>query len=224
MSSKQTINSTEKKQKPLKIVKHKMEKEEPEVKISQKTVLKKENNKNTEKDIKKESKKDVKKESKEKDEEETMQKSKFEIQIQNIKEEIKSVKIMLRTLDTNLKNLENVYNQDIKNAKKTAKKQKREKKSGIVKPKIVPDKLADFIEVQKGSELTRTDVAKKVWEQLRKRGLISDDDKRVFKTDKVITDLFGVPTSVNKIKDCHDKKGFNFYNLQSYIKNAYLES
>jgi len=59
-----------------------------------------------------------------------------------------------------------------------------------------------------------------VWDQLKQRELFYEKDKRVFRTNKEVSELFGVNKSVNNSTDHRDKEGFNFCNLQSYIKNA----
>lgn len=222
MSSKQIAKDVNKKPKRTvtKVIKQKMEKEEPEVNLTKKnkTIEKQKVSKENVQVINLDKKKQTEVI---KDENNDEKKSKFELQIETIKQDIKLVKETLQTLTLNLKSLELAYNQDVKQAKKNAKKQKREKKSGFETAKVVPDKLAEFLEVPKGSELARPDVAKKVWQKLRERGLISEQDKRVFKTDKLVTEIFGVPVSVNKITESRNKAGFNFYNLQKYIKNAY---
>ena len=92
--------------------------------------------------------------------------------------------------------------------------------TGFAKPQPVPDKLAKFIGVKSGTELTGPTITSKVWTQLKERGLTYEKDRRVFRTDKEVSELFNVPSSVNKSQDHRDKKGFNFCNLQTYIANA----
>jgi hypothetical protein len=42
----------------------------------------------------------------------------------------------------------------------------------------------------------------------------------VFRTNKEVSELFNIPMSVNESINYRDEKGFNFCNLQKYIKNA----
>lgn len=250
MNSKQVKKEGNQKQKTpvAKVVKQKMEKEEPEADTTQTQVQTQQEQKQTKKTSEKNKsntkKVDTKKTNENKDSkvnkkgdknvpvstketatkentEEDKSKSRFETQLALIRSEVKNVRETLHTLNSSLKSLESVYNQSIKHATKAARKQKREKRSGFITTKPVPEKLADFIGVAPGTEMARPDVAKQVWQKLRERNLIDKDDGRVFRTDKVVSEVFGVPASVNKIKSHKDKKGFNFYNLQTYVKNAY---
>jgi hypothetical protein len=146
---------------------------------------------------------------------------KFDPQLTVIQEEIKSIREKFQTLNSNLKKLESAYRYDIKKVRKH--KQKRNgphTPTGFAKPQPVPDKLAKFIGVKSGTELTGPTITSKVWTQLKERGLTYEKDKRVFRTDKEVSELFNVPSSVNKSQDHRDKKGFNFCNLQTYIANA----
>jgi hypothetical protein len=147
---------------------------------------------------------------------------KFEKQLISIRLEMEEVRNKLRLLSNSFKGLESAYNYDVKKVAKSTRKRTKGKKTGFAKPKLVPDALAELIEVEQGTELTGPEVTRKVWDQLAKRGLISKDDGKLFRTDKTVSKVFNVPTSVNKINDSKDKvNGFNFYNLQKYVKNAY---
>ena len=147
--------------------------------------------------------------------------SKFESQFLAIQDEIKNVRERLQLLNVNLKKLESAYRHDIKKIKKY--KQKRNgahKPTGFAKPQVVPEKLAKFIGVNNGDELTGPEITSKVWTQLKERGLTYEKDKRVFRTNKEVSDLFNVSNDVNKCTNHRDKNGFNFCNLQTYIANA----
>lgn len=148
---------------------------------------------------------------------------KFTSQLASAQEEISKVREQLKLLTVNLKKLESAYSSDMKKAQKTSKKVSRTKKTGFAKPKLVPDKLAKFIGVNLGTELSGPEVTKKVWAQLREKGLMYEKDKRVFRTNAEVSDVFNVPKSVNKSVNHEDSEGFNFRNLQKYIANAYKQ-
>ncbi len=149
---------------------------------------------------------------------------KFISQLELAQEEIKKMKERFHSLNANLKKLESAYTSDIKRvSKNSAKKIIRRKKTGFNKPKVVPEKLAKFIGVASGTELTGPEVTKKVWFQLREKGLMYEKDKRVFRTNQEVSDVFDVPKFVNKSTRHDDKEGFNFRNLQKYIANAYKQ-
>lgn len=93
------------------------------------------------------------------------------------------------------------------------------KPTGFAKPALVPDKLANFIGVPSGTMLSGPQITKKVWDQLKERKLMLED-KRVFRTNDEVSEVFGVSESVNNYTNHNDKEGFNFCNLQRYISNA----
>lgn len=173
----------------------------------------------------KSSKSSDKKSSKSKEESKPDDKSevqyKFAEQFTAMQEQYKTLKEGLQLLGGALKKMESAYNHDIKKTKKH--KQKRNgphKPTGFAKPQKVPSKLAKFIGVEAGDELTGPDITSKVWDQIKKRNLTYDKDKRVFRTNKEVSELFDVPKTVNNSTNHRDEKGFNFCNLQKYIKNA----
>ena len=96
----------------------------------------------------------------------------------------------------------------------------RARPTGFAKLQKIPSKLAKFINVKTGEELTGPEITSKVWEQLKLRDLTYEKDKRVFRTNTETSDVFDIPKSVNSSTNHSDEKGFNFCNLQRYIKNA----
>lgn len=217
-TSKTSKRQTQEEEKPKKLDKKvKLEKE-----IKKATKPEKETTKASKPE--KESKKSVDKKSKEVEKLKTTESTdqlRFDEDYAELYEQVKLLKEGLQTVIKTLKKLESSHNHDIKKTKKS--KQKRNgphKPTGFAKPQKVPEKLAKFIKVTPGSELTGPALTSKVWDQLKQRELFYEKDKRVFRTNKEVSDLFGVNKSVNSSTDHKDKEGFNFCNLQSYIKNA----
>lgn len=121
--------------------------------------------------------------------------------------------------------IKKLYKKNVSTKDKTdARPKKKIKKKGFVVKERVPDKLADYLGIKQGIELPRTKVTKKFYEKLKDKNLFYEKSKRVFRVDKEICDLFGIPESVNQITDERDKNGFNFFNLQKYISKCYLGS
>ena len=147
---------------------------------------------------------------------------KFQTQFKSVIDLLKHFKEQYQTLSIEVKKLETSYNHDLKKVKKH--KQKRNgnyKPTGFTKAQSVPNKLAKFIGVELGTELTGPQITKKVWEQLKLKNLFYAKDKRVFRTNDEVSDIFGVPATVNKSISHKDvDNGFNFCNLQKYISNA----
>jgi hypothetical protein len=92
--------------------------------------------------------------------------------------------------------------------------------TGFTIPKKVDGKLADWLRVDKGSMMSGPQISKIFWQRISEEGLQDKNDKRLFKTNKEVSAIFGVSMAVNKINDSSDKKGFNMRTYQSHIKFA----
>lgn len=147
--------------------------------------------------------------------------SKFDTLFKAVQLELKDIKDKQSGLTLTLRKLESAHRAEIKSVRKH--KQKRNgqhKPTGFAKPQVVPEKLAKFIGVKGGSELTGPEITSAVWKQLKSRNLTYENDKRVFRTNKEVSALFNVPSTVNGSIDHRDENGFNFCNLQTYIAHA----
>lgn len=147
--------------------------------------------------------------------------SKFDSLFKAVQSELKEIRDRQSALTLSLRKLESAHRAEIKSVRKH--KQKRNgqhKPTGFAKPQVVPEKLAKFIGVKGGSELTGPEITSKVWQQLKARNLTYEKDKRVFRTNKEVSALFNVPATVNTSTDHRDQAGFNFCNLQTFIANA----
>lgn len=113
---------------------------------------------------------------------------------------------------------------DMRNAKKTTKKKRGNKKTGFTKPEVVPENLAKFVGLPKGTVMPRTELTKEVYKKIKERKLYYEEDNRVLRADKEIQKLFNLPENVNNSIDAKDKNGFNFFNLQTYIARCYSQA
>lgn len=146
---------------------------------------------------------------------------KFRDELAELRNEVEEMGQKYKVARSHLKKLESTYVSDLKKAYHSKKSRKTNNKpTGFIKGVEVPKKLAKFIGVETGTVLSTPEITKKVWAELENRGLQYENDKRVFRTNKEVSDVFGVPKSVNKSFDHKDKEGFNFCNIQKYIKNA----
>lgn len=146
---------------------------------------------------------------------------KFTVQFKLLQEQAKTLRNAVQQLTNGLNKLEAAYSHDFRKLNKRKPKRNGEHKAtGFAKPQAVPEKLAKFIGVAPNTMLSGPEITRKVWAQLRERKLTYEKDKRVFRTDKEVTEVFGVKKDVNKSTDHKDKEGFNFCNLQRYISKA----
>jgi hypothetical protein len=187
----------------------------------------------TKQESKKESKKELKKELKPEQKSELEQQQncdKFDEQMTSAQDECGKLKELLKSVSTSLKKLQATHKADVKKMKtKKSKRSGEHKPTGFARTRPVTGKLADFLGVQSGAELSGPEITKKVWAELKSRNLTYQGDEkkgikgdqRVLRVDDEVSQLFNIPKSVNKSTDCTDKEnGFNFGNLQKYIKNA----
>lgn len=158
---------------------------------------------------------------------------KFEEQLSSTQEECSKLKELIKSVSENLKKLQSVHKSEVKKMRtKKSKRSENHKPTGFARLRPVTGKLAGFIGVESGTELSGPEITKKVWAVLKSRNLTYQGDEkkgvkgdqRVLRVDEEVSKLFNVPMSVNKSVDCKDPNGFNFGNLQKYIKNAMTES
>lgn len=146
---------------------------------------------------------------------------KFNAQLANVNEQLKMANNVIKTLATQVKKLESAYKHDIKYAGLKKHKRKGEYKPvGFAKPAPVPAPLAKFLGITPGTLLPGSKISTLVWDELKKRNLTCENDKRVFRTNAEVSKIFGVPESVNKYTTYDDKNGFNFATIQTYISRA----
>jgi len=98
---------------------------------------------------------------------------------------------------------------------------KKDKQTGFAKKTITPDSIADFLGLDKDIELSRSDVFKKIYQELKRRGLCYKKDKRVLRVDDEVCEMFDLTLDVNNVIDPKDPAGFNLFNLQKKIADCY---
>ena len=86
----------------------------------------------------------------------------------------------------------NLKKYHLKAEKKLVKKVNKERKKGITKPCFLSDSLCDFLEIDHGSQMSRTEVTKQINEYIRSSDLFFKGDRRYFVVDKVLSDLLNV--------------------------------
>ena len=111
------------------------------------------------------------------------------------------------------------YYKDIHNS--ANKKRKKEKKTGFAKETIVPDKITAFLNIDKGTEMSRPCVTKLIYSELKNRKLFYEKDKRVLRVDDDVCDMLNLSNEVNNSTNPKDENGFNLYNFQKIIANCY---
>lgn len=136
--------------------------------------------------------------------------------LQEIRNEINKLQKKEKLL---LKKLNNVHNKYVK--KIDSKKRKSTNiPTGFNAKRIIGGKLATWLGVEHGTYLCGPEISKLFWQKLKDSDLQSKDDGRIFRTNKLVSTIFGVPMSVNESTEANDINGFNMRTYQTYIKYA----
>ena len=83
--------------------------------------------------------------------------------------------------------------------------------SGFAKPGPISDELAKFLGLQKGEEIARTEVTKRITAYCKEHNLQKQEDKRQINAD----------TSLKKLLRLNKGDELTFFNLQKYMKVHY---
>lgn len=149
---------------------------------------------------------------------------KFKKEMTLLTEQVNEFSEKLKSLKQTLKKMESAYIADINKVHKMKKVGKKTKKeSGFVAKRQVPTDLAKFIGVPENTMMSLPEYTGKFCDELKKRDLIYDKDKRVYRADKDVKKIFGFTDEINTSTSSKDKNGFNFSTLQKNINNAFTK-
>lgn len=145
-------------------------------------------------------------------------------------QEVGTLRTQIRTIETNLKNVRVLYKEELKankhNRRRKVKTEGGEPRAhhGFVKPTLVSDALATFLGEPVGSMIARPQVTKKISEYVKANDCFGpmDSEEKVNKTiiipDEKLAKLLGPPIFLYSKKKPELGKGYNYFNLQSYLK------
>lgn len=147
---------------------------------------------------------------------------KYAKQSQLVDNAYSETKKQMNNLLVEIKKLQMVHRVEMKKVKtKKNKRNENYEPTGFARPRSVTGKFAEFIGVQDGTELTGPQITRRMWATLKEKNLTWSEDARVLRTNDEVSALMFVPKSVNESTNCKDiENGFNFCNLQFYIKQG----
>jgi hypothetical protein len=149
---------------------------------------------------------------------------KFKKNVQDFHAKINEQSKSLKILRDELKKIEVSYNHDLtKVLKSKTRKASNTPPTGFVKKVTLPPKMAKLIGAAENTVMSMPDYTAAFYEEMEKRKLFYEGDKRVFRADKEIMEVFKLNDSVNKSVDYKDKEGFNFSTLQRHFSKAIKE-
>lgn len=149
--------------------------------------------------------------------------SRFDKLMENLATTRKAIMELQKEEKIILKKIGNVHKSEVKRA--TMRKRKpNAKATGFATKKTIGGELAKWLHVEDGSELTGPQISSKFWERIKEEGLQDQKNKRVLRTNKAVSKIFGVDPSVNKSNNPDDENGFNMRTYQKYIASALANS
>lgn len=121
----------------------------------------------------------------------------------------------LKDVQTALKVLSKEYDRMKKLVEKTERKRAnaRTQPSGFAKPTKISDEMCDFLEVPRGTEMSRTDVTRKINAYVKQHNLNKPDNKRIILPDPKLKKILGA-----------GDEEVSFFVLQRYIKNHFIKA
>lgn len=152
-------------------------------------------------------------------EESTSEESNTEILFNKLINQFQDIQSVMKTLHSNLKVLQKEVLRERKESKKKESKikkksDKKRKPSGFAVPAPISNELANFLGLQNGDSLARTEVTTKVIDYVKQQNLQNPENKKQIVPDAKLKDLL----------QCADSDVITFFNLQTHLKKHFLQA
>lgn len=137
--------------------------------------------------------------------------AKFDI----IRDKISDQKNSLDDITKDMKTFEKLIKKFVsKYIKKETKPKKPRKKSGFALPVSISDDLCEFMELEKGSKVARTQVTQYLSTYIKDNNLINPENKKIIVPDAKLTKLLG-----DDISDIE----LTYFNIQTFMNKHFLK-
>lgn len=122
---------------------------------------------------------------------------------------------MLKETQTLLKALSKEYERMKKTVEKTERKRAnaRTNPNGFAKPAKITDEMHEFLGVPKGTEISRTDVTRRVNAYIKEHNLYNPTNKRIILPDDKLRKILGVKPD----------QEVTFFNLQRFLSASFIK-
>ena len=135
--------------------------------------------------------------------------AKFDI----IRDKISEQKNSLDDINKDIKTFEKLINKLVKNyIKKETKPKKPRKKSGIALPVSISNELCEFMGIEQGSKLARTQVTQYLSSYIKDNNLINPENKKIIIPNEKLAKLLG--EDINNIE-------LTYFNIQTYMNKHF---
>lgn len=122
------------------------------------------------------------------------------------------IKKNITVVQNQIKTLESRVKKDQDKQKKN--KQRKKTISGFAKPSKISDQLCEFMGMEKGTELARTEVTKYLHEYIKKNSLQVETNKTLIVPDTNLKTLLALEDDVSK--------EIHFFSLQKYMNKHFV--
>lgn len=97
------------------------------------------------------------------------------------------------------------------------------KPSGFLKPVSLSKELEEFLGLETGTKMARTEVTKRIADYIREHDLKNLENPRQFYPDEKLKELLGDPV-YPIVKDNPDELGYTYFNLQKYLIKHFIKT
>lgn len=137
----------------------------------------------------------------------------FSEDFSDILENLGQLRKNITVIQNQIKNLEGRVKKEQEKQKKT-KQQRKKTISGFAKPTKISDQLCEFMGIETGTELARTEVTKYLHEYIKKNSLQVESNKTLIVPDNNLKNLLELEDDVNK--------EIHFFSLQKYMNKHFV--
>jgi chromatin remodeling complex protein RSC6 len=137
----------------------------------------------------------------------------FSEDFSDILENLGQLRKNITVIQNQIKNLEGRVKKEQEKQKKT-KQQRKKTISGFAKPTKISDQLCEFMGIETGTELARTEVTKYLHEYIKKNSLQVESNKTLIVPDNNLKNLLELEDDVSK--------EIHFFSLQKYMNKHFV--
>lgn len=131
-----------------------------------------------------------------------------------ILENLVQVKKNITVIQNQIKSLEGRVKRNQEKQNKQKQRQKKKTTSGFAKPAKISDELCEFMGMEKGTEMARTEVTKHLHEYIKKNSLQVETNKTLIIPDSNLKNLFALEDDVSD--------EIHFFSLQKYMNRHFV--
>lgn len=137
----------------------------------------------------------------------------FSEDFSDILENLGQLRKNITVIQNQIKNLEGRVKKEQDKQKKT-RQQRKKPNSGFAKPTKISDQLCEFMGIETGTELARTEVTKYLHEYIKKNSLQVESNKTLIVPDSNLKNLLELEDDVSK--------EIHFFSLQKYMNKHFV--